>query len=349
LSEALPRPYLGTMTFGWSQASTPVGKNEAAEQMKRYMEVGGIEVDTARIYSGGGSEVIIGEAIGSLEGLKPSINIATKVSPAEPGGLSAQGIRAQVEASFKCMNINNVSVLYLHQPDTENGLVESLECVHQLVQEGKVGALGLSNYHAVEVERCISICKERGWTAPSVVQGLYNPLNRMVEEELLPLLRRNGVSFVSYNSMAAGLLTGKHKQGGEVAAGRFKDNPNYLPRFYTDPNFEAVENIRAACEAAGLQMVPATYAWLLHHSALDVKHGDGILLGASTQAQLEDNLAAFTDPVFLPEPVVKAFNDAWGICKEGAFFYWRSYSSDQPGRESMHPGASYNAKHGKPK
>jgi len=179
------------------------------------------------------------------------------------------------------------------------------------------------------------------------VQGLYNPLNRMVEVDLLPLLRKHGIAFVSYNSTAAGLLTGKHKAGGEVLPGRFKGNPNYLPRFYTDPNFEAVARIHSACDAAGVGLVQATYAWLMRHSALEGTLGDGVLLGASTMAQLEENLAACFNPLVLPAPVIKAFEDAWELTKEGAFFYWRSYSKDQPGRGSLHPGASYDAKHGK--
>ena len=75
-------------------------------------------------------------------------------------------------------------------------------------------------------------------------QGLYNPLNRRVEQELLPTLRKHNISFVAYNPLAAGLLTGKHSEGGDVPAGRFKDNPNYLDRFYKHDNFEAL--VRAA-------------------------------------------------------------------------------------------------------
>ena len=101
-------------------------------------------------------------------------------------------------------------------------------------------------------------------------QGLYNPLNRAVEAELLPLLAARGVRFVAFNALAAGLLTGKHSaaptagggvgraggqagQGGQdvVLPGRFRDNPNYLPRFYTGANFKALSAIEAAVAIAG--------------------------------------------------------------------------------------------------
>jgi len=244
---------------------------------------------------------------------------------------------------LRALQRERVDVLYLHQPDPDHDLAESLECVQELVQEGAIARYGMSNYSAVEVERCFEICKARGWLAPSFYQGLYNPLNRMVEEDLLPVLRQNGVAFIAFNPLAAGMLTGKHAQGGEVAAGRFRNNPNYLPRFYTEPNFASVGRIRDACESHSLGMVEATYAWLLRHSQLAASYGDGVLLGASSPEQLDQNVAACVDAPELPSIVAAAFDDAWVTCREGAFPYWRSYSRDQPGREKMHPGASYNA------
>jgi len=271
------------------------------------------------------------------------VRLATKVHPSQPGGLSAEGIRTQFDASLKAMQVEKVDVLYLHQPDTENSLADSLECVQSLIKDGKVGQLGLSNYRALEVERCCELCKAKGWAMPSFYQGLYNPLNRWTEDELVPILRKYQIAFVAYNPLAAGLLTGKHTKGGEVQAGRFKDNPNYLPRFYTDSNFAALEKIQAACKESGLSMVPATYSWMLQHSCLNASLGDGLLLGASSVAQLEENLASCTSPPALPAPVLEAFNAAWEVCREGAFPYWRSYSKDQPDRETLHQGAGYNA------
>ena len=181
-------------------------------------------------------------------------------------------------------------------------------------------------------------------TKPTVYQGLYNPLNRRVEKDLLPVLKKNECAFVAYNPLAAGLLAGKHQKEGDVSKGRFKNNPNYLPRFYTDKNFEAISLIKAACEKEGISTVEATYRWLLRHSALNDK--DGILLGASSRKQLEQNLdscKAATEKAPLSPDVLKAFDDAWKLTEEGAFPYWRSYSSDMPNREAMDQGASYSA------
>ena len=89
---------------------------------------------------------------------------------------------------------------------------------------GAFTALGMSNYHASEVARCFDLCEEHGFAKPTVYQGLYNPLNRAVEDELLPLLKANGCAFIAYNPLAAGLLTGAHESVDVVAEGRFKVN-----------------------------------------------------------------------------------------------------------------------------
>lgn len=347
----IPRLHLGTMTFGWSQTSSTVDESVALEMLKLFVnhnEAMGVTehyVDTARIYSGGKTESIVGTLLGSFNPSKGVILVGTKAHPSVEGGLSAQGIKGQLDASREAMpNVKAFGEYYLHQPDTEHSLLESLEFTDILIKDGVVSKLGMSNYHASEMARAFQLCDENKLVRPTVYQGLYNPLNRAVEEELLPLLKWNKCSFVAFNPLAAGLLTGKHTNQSEAQKGRFKDNPNYLPRFYTDSNFQAIEIIRKACDDEGISMVEATYRWLLRHSALEVN--DGVLLGASSIEQLQQNLsgcAAAAEKGPLPKSILEAFDQAWEITKDGAFPYWRSYSSDMPDRESLDQGASYDA------
>eukprot|EP00584_Thalassiosira_punctigera_P022121 CAMPEP_0172554416 /NCGR_PEP_ID=MMETSP1067-20121228/54465_1 /TAXON_ID=265564 ORGANISM="Thalassiosira punctigera, Strain Tpunct2005C2" /NCGR_SAMPLE_ID=MMETSP1067 /ASSEMBLY_ACC=CAM_ASM_000444 /LENGTH=350 /DNA_ID=CAMNT_0013342783 /DNA_START=70 /DNA_END=1122 /DNA_ORIENTATION=- len=345
------------MTFAWpGQTSSHVTESVASQMLNAfavYHNKGApIRIDTARIYAGGDSE----RMLGSLPNLADeSVTLGTKAHPSQPSGLSPAGIRSQLESSLKSMRVSAVNEYYLHQPDEKYSLLDSLKTLNELIEEGKISKIGMSNYHASEVQRAFDLCNEHGLSKPTVYQGLYNPLNRCVEDELLPVLRDNGCSFVAYNPLAAGLLTGKHSAG-EVLQGRFKDNPNYLPRFYTPANFEALELIQSACEDANITMVEATYRWLLRHSALragdDDISGDGVLVGASSLQQLEENLRSCASAKGeqggkLPQNVLDAFEAAWEIIlndkTSGPFPYWRSYSSDMPQKESLDPGASYNA------
>ncbi|GMI45951.1 hypothetical protein TrCOL_g659 [Triparma columacea] len=333
------------MTFGWEQASSVVTQRIATEMVKTFVASGGTLVDTARIYSGGSCEAMVNEACKDLDVL-----VGTKAHPsqslASDSGLSLPGLEKQFETSSDnlpdCFPLHEY---YLHQPDPESDLLDSLRYVDGLIKSGKVKKLGLSNYNVNEVKRAFSLCDSHGLTPPSVYQGLMNPLNRMVEAELLPFLRSRGCSFVAYNPLAAGLLTGKHMEGTEVLEGRFKDNQNYLPRFYTEGNFRALSRIREACEAANISMVEGSYLWLLRHSALG--ENDGVLLGASSIAQLESNLKACerAKREVLPEEVRVAFEEAWEVTKtENPFKYWRAFSRDMPGGESMDQGEAYAVK-----
>lgn len=346
-----PRVYLGTMTFSWSQTSSRVDEAVATNMLQRFVtfnEQYGIEqhwIDTARIYAGGKTEATVGMILPKVKlPEQHEFRIGTKAHPSQDQGLSPAGIQAQLDASLQAMQLSSCHEYYLHQPDPEHSLLESLTYLDSLVRQGKIAAIGMSNYHVDEMERAFQLCADHNLTPPSVYQGLYNPLNRLVEDELLPLLKRNNCSFVAYNPLAAGLLTGKHHlENTVVPKGRFKNNPNYLPRFYTSPNFEAIELIRKKC--TDISMVEATYRWLLCHSSLSPN--DGVLLGASSLVQLDENLAACEtaiDKGSLPDDIVDAFDQAWAITRANhPFPYWRSYSKDMPSRETRNQGASYEA------
>lgn len=339
------------MTFGWEKASVPVTESIGTEMILRAAAAGARHVDSARIYAAGSTEPIVGACLRNILALSPATRstllVTTKVHPSQPNGLSRTGIIDQLNASLTALGVEYVDEMYLHQPDTVNDLAESLATAHDLVARGLVKRLGMSNYHECEVERALQLCRDNNWTAPTIYQGLYNPLNRRVEATLLPLLKRNNIAFVAYNALAAGLLTGKHKSVNEVAEGRFKDNPNYLPRFYNDPNFKALGVIESSLPA-GTDVISGTYQWLLQHSMLGPN--DGILLGASSLEQLDTNLnacrrAEIASP--FSESTLRAFDEAWAISADVSFPYWRSYSKDQPGRDEMDPGAAYDAHHKK--
>lgn len=350
---AIPRLYLGTMTFGWSQTSSKVDSPTALLMLEHFLEFnrksnikGPHYIDTARIYAGGKTEAIVGEVVAAVaKGSEEELLIGTKAHPSQTDGLSSRGIESQFQKSSAAMGNIGFDEYYLHQPDTEHSLLESLTKLHSMKQSGLIKTIGMSNYHVHEVQRAFELCETHNLTPPSVYQGLYNPLNRVVEKELLPLLRSKGCSFVAYNPLAAGLLTGKHTSVNVVQKGRFKNNENYLPRFYTEANFRAIDIIRRACDEEEISMIEATFRWLLCHSSLG--DNDGVLLGASSVDQLDQNLKACDaarEKGPLSENLLRAFDEAWNITENSAFPYWRSYSLDMPNRENLDQGASYEAK-----
>eukprot|EP00547_Thalassionema_nitzschioides_P010171 CAMPEP_0194223000 /NCGR_PEP_ID=MMETSP0156-20130528/34109_1 /TAXON_ID=33649 /ORGANISM="Thalassionema nitzschioides, Strain L26-B" /LENGTH=342 /DNA_ID=CAMNT_0038953993 /DNA_START=88 /DNA_END=1116 /DNA_ORIENTATION=- len=339
------------MTFGWSQASSYVDESIALEMLRMFVDFNAAQqhtpqfacIDTARIYAGGKTEEILGAVLKKF-GSPEKLAVGTKAHPSQKGGLSISGLRGQMEDSLEAMGVEGVGEYYLHQPDTSSPLLQSLQACNTMVKEGLFCCVGMSNYHASEMKRSFALCKEHKLSKPTVYQGLYNPLNRLVEKDLLPVLREEGCSFVAYNPLAAGLLSGKHMKEGEVAKGRFKDNPNYLPRFYTDENFAAIQLIQNACDAEGISIVEASYRWLLCDSALT--ENDGVLIGASSTQQLRQNLdacQAAIDKGGLSAGLLSAFDEGWKLTGAGAFPYWRSYSMDMPNREALDQGASYSA------
>lgn len=162
---------------------------------------------------------------------------------------------------------------------------------------------------------------------PTVYQGMYNCISRNIETELIPACRRYGLDVVVYNPIAGGLLSGKLKSpDGVPDEGRFSDQAAsgalYRRRYFRESTFRAIRTIEKAAGEAGLSMVEVALRWVVHHSALNIKGGnDGILIGASSLAQLESNLGDLEKGP-LPEAVLAAVDEAWSITKPEAAPYW---------------------------
>ena len=189
---------LGTMTFGWSYSSSTIDSKLAGDMLDAYFAAGYDHVDTALTYSGGKTEGMLGELMppGSGRAAKCGV-LATKAGPWQGTatmsgncGLSPEQLRAKVQASLAALKRDKIDLLYLHAPDSGTSIEETLAEVHRLHSEGKIGALGLSNFQAWEVCHVYHTCKANGYLLPTVYQGMYNAVTREVERELLPCLRK---------------------------------------------------------------------------------------------------------------------------------------------------------------
>jgi len=299
-----------------------VDLSDSRLMVKRFLNAGHCEIDTAYVYNGGDSERFLAAALS--EEKCSNARVATKVNPRVSGRLDAQSIRLQILESLDRLKCDSVDTLYLHFPDPNTQVDETLLACAELHAEKKFLRLGLSNFAAWEVVDIWHRCDRNGWPKPQVYQGLYNAISRNVEHELIPALRRLGMSFYAYNPLAGGILTGKYRDFQSAPTqGRFTVRPNYRERYWKETVFEALSVLTVVCQRAELPLASAAFRWLAYHSQLDATQGDGILLGASSVPQLETNLDTFRQSS-LPDDVCVAFDHAWELVANDSPSYFRA-------------------------
>jgi aryl-alcohol dehydrogenase-like predicted oxidoreductase len=288
----------GTMTFGGQT-------DEAAAQcmVDRCLEAGINFFDTANLYNQGRAETILAQA---LAGRRDQVILATKVrgkmgeGPDEQG-LSRAAILKAMDASLRRLRTDYVDLYYLHQPDYDTPIEETLATLEELVRAGKVRFPAVSNYAAWQVCEIHWLAEKNGFHPPYISQPMYNLLARGIEEEYLPFCQRFGVAVVPYNPLAGGLLTGKHApERGPLAGSRFDGNTMYLDRYWHDDYFAAVEDLQVIAREAGKTLVELSLQWLLSQPVVD-----SIILGASRLEQLEENLRACGGGPLDPETLAR--------------------------------------------
>ena len=305
---------LGTMNFG------PQLDLESSREMTRsFLQTGFNELDTAYVYNGGDTEKYLGEILPDLK----DYYLATKVHPRITGKLDRETILMEFNESMQRMNRESVDLLYFHFPDGKTPIEGALETIAELHQQKKIKELGLSNYPAWQVIDIAYKCDKIGCPRPTVYQGMYNALCRNVEPELFPAIRSLGMRFYAFNPLAGGMLTGKHLHFEDTPEpGRFARLASYRNRYWKQSYFDAVDEIRKACETENIPMAEAGYRWLCNHTCLDASKGDGILLGASKITQMEQNLEAAKKDE-LPQSILDAMDGAWEIAKPDSPAYFK--------------------------
>jgi aryl-alcohol dehydrogenase-like predicted oxidoreductase len=292
----------GTMTFG-----KPVDQVTATRMVDQCIDEGVNFFDTANLYQSGLAESMLGEA---MRGKRDKLIVATKVrgkmgpGPDE-GGLSKRALFRAIEDSLKRLQTDYVDLYYLHQPDYEVPIEETLSAMEELIKQGKVRYPGTSNYSGWQVCEILWIAQKHGHTPPYLSQPMYNLLARGIEQEYLPMTKKYDVTVIAYNPLAGGLLTGKHSQATIAPGTRFDNNSLYQDRYWHAQNFAAVEKLKTAAENVGRSLVSIALSWLLHHTQTDC-----VLLGATSMDQLEQNLAA-CDEGPLPPEVLEVCDDVW--------------------------------------
>ena len=308
------RVVLGTMTYG-SQTQL----EGATAQLAHFVGKGHAEVDTARMYNKGATETMLGAILGERADLRGALRVASKANTfaGYDRELTAASVERQFAATAEALKATPVDVYYLHNPDPTTPILETLEAVDALHKCGKIKELGLSNYASWEVCHIHHLCETHGFVKPTVYQGMYNAITRDVERELLPCLRALGMRFYAYNLLCGGLLAcARTRESYEALddGSRFsKGNTMYRERYLRDVQLDSVDAFREACAGAGVPPVDSALRWLQHHSRL--VDGDGIIVGASSLKNLEENLSALESGGGLPRAVIDACDSGWGKIK----------------------------------
>ncbi|MEO7142408.1 MAG: aldo/keto reductase [Bryobacteraceae bacterium] len=299
---SVSRICFGTMTFGGQT-------DEAASvrMVERCLEGGVNFFDTANVYNAGTSETMTGKA---LKGRRQRVVLASKVhgkmgeSP-DMVGLSRAAILRGVEDSLRRLETDFLDIYYLHQPDYDAPIEETLAAMDQLVRDGKVRYPACSNYSGWQVTQMLCVAEKHGYKPVVISQPMYNLLARGIEQEYLPMCKQFGVSTVVYNPLAGGMLTGKQTGEAPVRGTRFDKNRMYLDRYWHAGYFEAVEELRGIAERAGRSMVSLSLTWLLRHTQADC-----VILGASKLEQLDQNLKLVDDKP-LDQATLEAVDGVW--------------------------------------
>jgi len=240
--------------------------------------------DTADVYGNrGGSEEIIGRALG---GRRDQVVLATKFGHDLGDGETARGarpyIRKAVEASLRRLQTDRIDLYQYHRPDGVTPLEETLDALHELVQEGTVRAIGSSNFTPAMVAEAAAIAAERALTPFVSEQSEYSWLRRGAEDELLPTCERLGVGYIPYFPLASGLLTGKYEKGRPAPEGT-----RLAGRELADDDLDAVERLRAFGERHGASLLEVAIGGLAA-----VPGVASVIAGATKPEQVRANAAA---------------------------------------------------------
>ena len=260
----IPRVALGCGNFG-GVGSAPaffgqgLTQDQAFELMDAAWEFGLTHFDTADAYGGGRSETAIGRWIAS-RGVRPQLTTKT-YNPMRAGadhGLKPERIARQLHASLERLGVDRVELYLAHEFDPDVPLPETIGAFEQARADGAVGAYGVSNFTAAQLDASLAAA------TVSAVQNNYSLLAQQDRLDVLPLCAEKGVSYLAFSPLAGGWLTGKYRRGEPFPAGsRMTQRPEPYREFVSGPIFDALDRLAAIAADRGISMGGLALAWLL--------------------------------------------------------------------------------------
>lgn len=257
---------------------------ESIATIHRAIDLGVTFLDTAEIYGPHANEELVGRAIaGRRDGLVIATKFGFRIENGKMAGVdsSPANIRRACDASLKRLNIDVIDLYYQHRVDPNVPIEETVGAMAELVQQGKVRHLGLSEAAPETIRRAAAV------HPIAALQSEYSLWERDVEQEILPLCRELGIGFVPYSPLGRGFLTGQFASRADIPAGDYRlGDPRYSEENF-DKNLAAVEVVKSIAGRHGVSPAQIALAWLL-------AQGDDIvpIPGSKRRATLEDSMAA---------------------------------------------------------
>jgi len=257
--------------------------------VRRALDAGITLFDTADIYGNrGGSEEMLGRALGAE---RANIVLASKFGMdmgGGKGGARPAYIREALHASLRRLGTDHLDLYQLHRPDPETPIEDTLGTLNDLVQEGLVRAVGVSNMPAADVRAADALARQHGWARFTSCQDEHSLLVRDVETDLIPAMRDLNLGLLPYFPLASGLLTGKYRAGADLPEGaRITGSQNAQDRYLSERNWAVVEDLRAFAEGRGHTLLELAFSWLL---SFDVT--SSVIAGATKPEQIDANVGA---------------------------------------------------------
>ncbi|MDX6225788.1 MAG: hypothetical protein QOE64_2164 [Frankiales bacterium] len=278
----------------WLTHGSQVEEDQATACVHAALDAGITTFDTADVYAATKAESVLGRALKGIR--RESYELFTKVYwPTGPGmndrGLSRKHIIESCNASLQRLQTDHIDLYQAHRYDVETPLEETMRAFDDLVRQGKVHYIGVSEWTAPQIADALRIAKEMGLERIVSSQPQYSMLWRVIEAEVVPLCQDAGIGQIVWSPIAQGVLTGKYLPGQPVPDGsRATDERggNFVRRFLDTPGLlEAVQNLKPLADEAGLSMAALAVAWVLQNPNVSAA-----IIGASRPEQVKDNVTA---------------------------------------------------------
>ena len=280
---------LGTMTFGeeWGWGSP---KDEARKVYDAFREAGGNFIDTANFYTNRTSESFLGEF---MKDHRQSVVLATKYTMSAPGtdpnaaGNHRKNMMQAVEASLKRLQTDYIDLYWVHMWDQITPVEEVMRGLDDLIRQGKVLYVGISDAPAWWIAQANTLAHLRGWSPFIGLQIEYNLIERTVERELVPMAKALNLGLTAWSPLARGMLTGKYHGHGSSEQGRMNNDTmkGLMPEKQRTERI--VTAIKTVSDQTGRSMAQIALAWLRYRPVPVIP-----IIGARKLSQLQDNLAS---------------------------------------------------------